>query len=206
MTFQRSDGNLGSDYYARTATLSPEDRRTVREMEWTQTGIPARLWPMLHDGAPDETVGPLAAKPTPALDAASRFLAPGEDRKFLILSGEPGTGKTVAAAWACAWNGGRFVKAMDIVRAGVYSDHVYLRNVWRARVLTVDDVGTEPLDANGWGLAAIGNLFDERYDGNHRTIVTTNLKAEEFKPRYGPRVWRRVTEVGRWVELSGVAK
>lgn len=206
MTFQRSDGSLGSDYYARTAELSPEQRRTIREFEWAQADIPRRLWPMLHDGAPGEDVGPLAARPTPALDAASRFLSPTNDKAILVLSGNVGTGKTVAAAWACAWNGGRFVKAIDIVRAGVYSDHTWLRQVWRSNVLVVDDVGTEPLDANGWSLSAIGSLFDERYDGSRKTVVTTNLQAQEFKIRYGPRVWRRVLEVGRWFDLGEAVK
>lgn len=189
--------------YADKLVDLPEVRRLNREREWRARGIPERLWPMLHDGAPGEQVGPLAPKPSPALDAAARFLVPAETRTFLVLAGPVGSGKTVAAAWAAAWSSGRLVKALDLVRAGLYpDDHAFWPTLHGEKLLVIDDAGVEPLDAKGYGLAAVVGLFDRRYDAARKTILTTNLTLEAFRPRFGERVWRRLGEAGTWVDLK----
>lgn len=181
----------------------PEVRRRARERDWAARGIPERLWAMLHDGAPDEPIGPLAARPTAALDAVSRFLAPDDPKTSLVLTGPVGSGKTVGAVWGATWNGGRVVKALDLVRAGLYpADPGFWPRLERERVLVIDDLGTEPLDGKGFGLAAIEDLIDRRYDGARKTIATTNLTKDAFRARFGERVWRRLVEAGRWVELG----
>lgn len=196
-------GYLGSDYHPRTAEQPPEDRRAAREAAWSARGIPARLWPVLHDGAPDEPVGPLAPRPTPALDAASRFLSPTDRGTFLVLSGPVGTGKTLAAAWTAAWNGGRFVKALELLRAGLYpQDPGFWPRLHAARFLVVDDLGVEPLDKGGFALSTLEALIDARYDSGRKTLITTNLTPADVKARLGERVWRRLSESGRWVNLA----
>lgn len=201
-------GYLGSDYHPRTAELPPEDRRIARERSWQARGIPERMWPALHDGAPDEpAVGPLAARPTPALDAASRFLGPTDMATFLVLSGPVGTGKSFGAVWAAAWNGGRFVAAIDLLRAGLYpADPAFWPQLRFCSALVVDDLGVEPLDKGGFGLTALESLISARYDGRRKTILTTNLTPADVKARLGERVWRRITEAGRWVNLAEVVQ
>ena len=181
----------------------PEVRRASRESGWRSRGIPERLWPMLHDGAPDETVGPLAPKPSPALEAVGRFTSPSERRLVLVLAGPVDSGKTTAAAWAAAWAHGRLVKAIDLLRAGLYpDDHGFWPRLYAEHLLVVDDLGTEPLDAKGFGLAAISDLIDRRYDGARKTILTTNLPGAAFRSRFGERLWRRLVEVGMWIDLA----
>jgi hypothetical protein len=197
--------SMAAEYEGRVVDL-PEVRRRGRERDWRARGIPERLWAMFHDGAPDEPVGPLAPKPTAALEAVGKFLSSADARTVLVLAGPVDTGKTVAAAWGAAWSGGRLVKAIDLIRAGMYpDDHGFWPRVHAEKLLVVDDLGTEPLDGKGYGIAAITDLVDRRYDGARKTIVTTNLPLEEFKARYGAglgaRLWRRIVEVGRFVEL-----
>lgn len=181
----------------------PEVRRAGRERDWRARGIPERLWPMLHDGAPDEPVGPLAPRPTPALEAVGRFLSPSERRTLLVLSGPVDAGKTVAACWGAAWGGGRVVKAIELVRAGLYpEDPGFWPRLYADRLLVLDDLGVEPLDTKGFGLAAISDLVDRRYDSGRKTIATTNLPQGAFRARFGDRVWRRLVEVGAFVGVS----
>jgi hypothetical protein len=189
----------------------PELERQERERRWEARGIAKRLWPMLHDGAPGGPVGPLAPQPTQALEVVGRFLSAADSKTGLVLAGDPGTGKTVAANWGAAWHpGARVVKALDLVRAGLYpDDHGFWPRMHDARLLVVDDLAAEPLDAKGFSLATICDLIDRRYDSARKTIITTNQSLEEFRQRYGTgagaRLWRRLVEVYRFVELTDPA-
>lgn len=179
----------------------------ARERAWSERAIPCRLWPMLHaSAAGDDGDGP---RETDALRAVGRFLAHGEARTLLVLAGGTGTGKTVAAAWGCAFHAGRMVKAVDLVRIGLFDQGTELPGLAGARTLAIDDLGMEPLDQRGYGYAALFDLLDRRYDANRKTIVTTNLAMPEFRERYGTgpgaRLWDRVREVGMWVDLPGAS-
>jgi hypothetical protein len=182
-----------------------EGRRRRREREWEGRGIPERLWLMLHES---ESGGPGGPEGTAALAAVGKFLGPEETRTVLVLSGGVGVGKTLAAAWGCAFHLGRFVKALDLVRAGLFPDD---RGFWpamqRAGLLAIDDLGGEPLDSKGYGHVAVADLLDRRYDASRKTIVTTNLPRADFQARYGSsagiRLWDRIREVGVWADLKG---
>jgi DNA replication protein DnaC len=188
-------------------------RRQQREEAWRSRAVPERLWPMLHASAAAGEPGPLL-DPTDALEAVGRFLAGTEAKTILVLAGGPGVGKTVAAGWGAAFHGGYFAKAIDLVRIGMFpreaEDARLVRELRSARLIVLDDLGAEPLDAKGYGIAAITDLVDRRYDGARKTIVTTNLPLDEFRERYGTgsgvRLWERVREVGRFVELQGESR
>jgi hypothetical protein len=196
-----------AEYEGRVVDL-PEVRRQHRERDWRARGVPERLWAMFHDGAPDEPVGPLAPRPCEALEAVGRFLSPSEARTILVLAGVVGTWKTASAAWGVAWTpGALLVKAIEVIRQGMYpSDHGFLPRLHAAKLLVVDDLAAEPLDGKGYAIAAITDLVDRRYDAARKTIVTVNLPLEQFRERYGTgqgaRLWRRIVEVGRFVELK----
>jgi hypothetical protein len=194
------------EYEGRVVDL-PEVRRKHRERDWRARGIPERLWAMFHDGAPDEPVGPLAPKPCDGLEAVGRFMSPAESRTILLLAGPVGAWKTASAAWAAAWAPGAvFAKAIEVIRQGMYpSDPGFLPRLHGARLLVLDDLAAEPLDGKGYAIAAITDLVDRRYDAARKTIITVNLPLEQFRERYGSelgaRLWRRIVEVGRFVEL-----
>lgn len=191
------------DMAAVTADL---DRRN-RESRWRNADVPTRLWPMLHASHAGAEGGPTE---TPALKAVGPFLAPSQRRSILVLAGGVGTGKTVAVAWGCAFHGGRFVKALDLVRAGMFPDDPgYWPGLQRAPLLAIDDLGTEPLDPKGYGHAVIADLIDRRYDANRKTVLTTNLPQPAFRQRYGEgtgaRLWDRIREAGIWVDAAGAS-
>jgi len=129
-------------------------------------------------------------------------------RAILVLAGNAGTGKSFASlAYACA----RRVDC-QIVRAsrlGAHwerwqSDREDRIEPLRMRVplLIVDDLGLEPLDDRR-AAVAVEELFHARQGGGLRTIITTNLSPSDAKRRYSERVFSRLAECGRWVQLSG---
>lgn len=163
-----------------------------------------------------------SATETDAVRAVRAFMLPGVPRSMLFLLGGTGCGKTVAACLGLseairlvdgdeggvpsARNVGRFVKAIQLVRAGTF-DGEFWGALERAPVLVLDDLGSEPLDEKGWALGNIAALLDARYDARRRTIVTSNLPWARLRARYceadGGRLLDRVREAGAVVEFDG---
>lgn len=52
---------------------------------------------------------------------------------------------------------------------------------------------------------SLDGLVDARYRHLLPTVITTNLRAEEFKARYGARAIDRLRERGEFVELNGAS-
>ncbi len=160
-------------------------------------------------GLPDRLAGILAG-PEPLLDTAGvraveKWL--GDDVPFLVLGGNVGTGKTVAGAYALSKRGGLFRKASQITRMSQYDSEAW-GGLYRAGLLVVDDLGTEPLDQGGWGMSALLDLFDRRYDERARTLITTNLTADALRTRYssdGGRFADRLRETARWINFAGAS-
>ncbi len=140
-------------------------------------------------------------KPTAGLTAAKDWLA--SDRKLLpvlVLAGDVGQGKTVAAAWCATewardypWNqlpGGnmrppmiwldgprlRELSAFD-ANATTLLDHAA-----RAELTIVDDAGR---DGSPRAIEALSDVLMERIDNRRLTVLTSNLKGEQFRNRYG---------------------
>jgi DNA replication protein DnaC len=162
----------------------------------------------------------------PALQAARHFLGQPEDarRAFLVLCGPADSGKTLAAAavlWARAqkypWGsrptgaGGDpfvFVRASTLARLSAWDDdaRAFERRCQLARVLVLDDLGTEQLTSVGEMI--LGELIDVRYGSGRETVITTMLGPDAFVSRYDEmggqarkpgergRVGRRIRERG----------
>lgn len=67
----------------------------------------------------------------------------------------------------------------------------------------------EPLDQGGWGLAALLDLFDRRYEDRARTILTVNVTIDAFRLRYGQdggRFLDRLREAGKWFNVAGTSR
>lgn len=124
----------------------------------------------------------------------------------VVLTGEPGVGKTVAAAW---WALGRhepmtFVRAATLARTSRFDAKAWEQ--WmRARSLCIDDLGAEYMDAKGSFAVDLDELIDTFYAGKRPLIITTNCKASVFKQRYGARVMDRLAETGAWLNVPGVS-
>lgn len=134
-----------------------------------------------------------------SIQAISAF----EGRGALVLSGDVGRGKTVAAAW---WSirqpvAVTFVRAATLARTSRYS------GTWeqwmKARALCIDDLGAEFADVKGSFAVDLDELIDTFYASQRTLIVTTNCKAGIFKQRYGARVLDRLSESGKWVNVTG---
>lgn len=147
----------------------------------------------------------------PAVEAVKDWLA--GDRPFLVVGGDPGTGKTVAAASALLsckeemrttegrvclrWTRkGRFTKAAELARMQLFGKEALeeQERLRRVHLLIIDDLGAETM-SEPW-LSQIQDLIDERMRRRKLTLITTNLKWPEFEKRYGPRIARRLVENG----------
>lgn len=130
----------------------------------------------------------------------------------LILSGQPGTGKShLAGAILQAilpGHVGVYVTLMDLIRT--------LRDTWRrdseitetqmlARLqaiplLVIDEIGVQ-YGTDG-ERAILFDVLDRRYRELRPSILMTNLGKEEFRVAIGDRVFDRLTEVARWVSFD----
>lgn len=154
-----------------------------------------------------------AASPaqTQALEAAQKWLgAKPIDREYavwLVLLGGTGTGKTVAATWALreALRQGEsayFRTTSRLSRLSGFDEGAReLAMLSECGLLVLDDVGAEAQTA--WGSGLLQELLDNRHQGYRRTIITSNLSANDFKARLGERMTDRIREDGYVVTLGG---
>lgn len=191
--------------YERTQKLELERTRARAE-----ASLPDRLRGL---GVPSLSVEALAkGEDTPALRQARRWKEQSE-LPWLLMLGDPGTGKTVAAAWVLAqhlrahppeWipGGGpkttpkaMFVRASTLARLSAYDakDREWFEDCCKTRLLVLDDLSAEYL--SDVAKALFDELLDTRYGNARRMVLTSNLSAELFKERYGDRLWDRLKQV-----------
>ena len=148
-----------------------------------------------------------AASDSPAVVSTRQWLNAG--RSWLLLAGDVGTGKTVAAGWALrevARQGQTvaFRRAAEVARlSGFDAGAQELHRLKRVGLLVLDDLGTEC--ATGWGTSILHELLDTRHEAKLRTIITSNLKRADARARLGDRMADRVQQDGRVVWLEGAS-
>lgn len=169
-----------------------------------------------------EACGPLVV--TAALTAAMAH-----DTGCLLLLGDPGTGKSLAAArwllapscslarWQCVitskaggrWEfcgygrgAARWRTAKSLSRVQQYDQDAIDALINPGR-LVIDDLGTEYLDKGGFLLSLIDEIISERHRRDLPTVMTTNNTAGEFAQRYGGRVVDRIRGSGSIVICDG---
>jgi len=132
----------------------------------------------------------------------------------VVLSGASGAGKTAAMCAAAARLSSAAIDAADerapICRSLWTDAHALVRATrehrlgagtcpellaaTRASVLWLDELGQEPRTEALW------EIVDERYEHGLVTVVTTGLRVDELRQRYGEALLRRLTERGTVIE------
>lgn len=159
-------------------------------------------------------------QPRETLEEAKRFVT---DRAalFLLLLGAAGQGKTVAAAYVAQdvarrfdWDGqpggGLPVEPFLCVQSGALtrlsafekSDDELLHRLERTLLLVVDDMGDEGTEM---GRSALVDLLIRRHAKGRRSVLTSNLRGEAFKTRYGAALADRIRSSGFIWEGKGAS-
>jgi DNA replication protein DnaC len=151
--------------------------------------------------------------PSEALTAARRWheaarglraTKDGRPMRFLALLGQPGRGKTVAAAWLLAEVGGLYVSAPELgrLRASTYwRDQETFRTLFASRLVVVDDLGAEI--ASTAIEEAMFDLVNARQVDRAQTVLTGNITRQQLWDRYGERTVRRIEHQGAVIEITG---
>ena len=142
------------------------------------------------------------------IEKAARWLTT-QERFGLLLCGVPGNGKTTLMLairslinfldMTNAYNekmGVSLIDAREIVRLNK-DDFNGLRKVRSQPMLAIDDMGLEPSEVLDYGnvLNPVIDLISYRYTEQLFTIVTTNLKPEQIRQKYGDRIADRFNEM-----------
>lgn len=125
------------------------------------------------------------------------------DERGLVLCGGVGSGKTVAAAVALTRVPGACVQSRDLPQrldpwgdeAGRYSK----LDPMTKGLVVLDDLGTES-DSARWR-EAFEWFIDARVSAG-RTIITTNFKKSDIRPRYGDRIADRLNHIAVAKEIA----
>ncbi len=139
-------------------------------------------------------------------------------KPFMILTGSPGTGKTVLAsaiATSLMDRGASAVSvtAFDFVRRALdyhtqFSIPDYVDRftpMLDCDVLVIDDLGTESMLKNVT-LEYLYTVVNERWLQKKYTVVTTNRTAAELNRRYGESIFSRLCDKSRAYFLSADSK
>ena len=72
------------------------------------------------------------------------------------------------------------------------------------KLLYLDDVGMEQATVKNWGneFSPVVELLYYRYDYQKFTIITSNLKGDQFRERYGERIGDRMLEMFDCLEFD----
>lgn len=177
--------------------------RRQREEMLRATRLDGVLTGRMREAALDGKLGTQGFT-SPALDRVRRWVvrqaADPMVRPIFVLFGDPGLGKTVAAAWLLMSEGGRYIEAEELRRlhaAQWGEEREEYRRVIGKRVLVVDELGTEERS-----VAVIHDVVNKRQSGR-LTLMIGNLSWETFRQRYDVRTVDRLREVAAMAELTG---
>ena len=196
-------------------------RLTETNRLFRQAEIPERYkWKFLddfHRVAEDGTPIPLADR---VLAEVSRLVESGEEpRRGFLLHGRPGTGKTLLGCimlneLMLRWcKPGRFLnlsrKYFERLRDTYSEDSEHYGRTWqimeelyRIPFLMLDDFGIQR--GTDWEMDMLYNLVDARYGEERFTIVTTNKPLGEIEELAQGRIYSRLREMCRPVEMEGI--
>lgn len=138
-----------------------------------------------------------------AMRAVDRWLQPGA-RSTVIFVGDPGAGKTVAAWYALACEGGLYLPAREIAPTRAWDDT--LPRAARAGLLVINDLHER---MSAWAWASVAQLVEDRHDAGKRTLITSNLtgarlmSADMLGARVASRVGPHSSGQGAILKIDG---
>lgn len=125
---------------------------------------------------------------------AQRFVAD-NNLRLMVMAGDTGRGKTVAATWVAATLGSTYwLPARMVTVSDEWSSRA--SRAINAALTVIDDLGVE---TNDWASSELGRIIEARFDMGRRTVVTTNLPMSSLTgknmSRYGDRLVSRLAQV-----------
>jgi DNA replication protein DnaC len=127
--------------------------------------------------------------------------APQKKKKFLVLSGNPGCGKTYIMSALVGWAYKNFNTKRFFTEEGLFKKltiGIEQNQAWRDvlqyciddEILFLDDLGTNR--GNEFHKEVIYVVANTRYSAQTPTVITTNLRRDEVGKIYGERILDRL--------------
>jgi len=190
---------------------TPEEIENFERLQKIDSGR-ARWRAMANFGVPKRARERLANGFIPDTHAVKAVVdwQKNNDLWCLVLSGPPGVGKTMAAAfWLWLLTDGEKASNHHVpcwytsAQLAVMSSYDgKIECLWKLNAMVIDDLGTEYIDQRGHLNARLDAMIDSRYAEERRTLITTNLTFTEFKARYGDRIADRMNEGGSFIQIK----
>lgn len=156
------------------------------------------------------------------------------NRRLLVLVGDVGLGKSLAACWLIATGprrpyrhpGGydertwpehlqpRYIRSSRLARLSMYEankgkakpERLELELVEKCSLLIIDEVGRGDVGSFERWADRLDDLVGGRYDAGLDTVMTTNKTREEFREIFGMALFDRLTgKGGTWEEFAGAS-
>lgn len=97
---------------------------------------------------------------------------------IIVMGGNQGRGKTLAACYAIAKMGGYYTRTPDWTRRGATA--VDYDRALSAPVLVIDQLGREDWGSSDWHRSQFENVIDARYQSRRLTIIAGNVGWDAF--------------------------
>ncbi len=119
---------------------------------------------------------------------------------LIVLGGNQGRGKTLAACYAIARNGGIYTRSPQWTRRG----EIDVRSAIQAPVLVIDQFGREYFGDSRWALSQLEDVIDARSQSSSKlTFLVGNIRYETFRERLKDTTIADRVDLGVFVELGG---
>lgn len=189
LSASRADADRAAEERLREREQREQRRARLREagVYDPRDGTPqAEAWArVVHARSPEEAACPGHHGSLLAMRTIASWLDPTTRHariSTIVLSGDPGTGKTVAAWYAIANAGGCLLGAGDVAPTNAWEE-LRARAV-RTPLLVINDVSER---MTTWAISAVAELIETRHDPGRRTLITTNLPERDVTTRDGVR-------------------
>lgn len=143
-----------------------------------------------------------------SLQKIAGWLTNENSKPGLLLFGTVGNGKTTAlratyrlaelvfsdrSAYSRRDTGNRVIEAKLLENISIQT----MSELSTSERLFIDDAGTESEEIKNYGnaITPLADIICKRYNNQKFTIISTNLKMEEMRDKYGDRVYDRIIEM-----------